>query len=248
MLRSVFGRSLASTTAAGSVLALAGLVGPAAVVSVPSLSLVACRDNYPNAVRTAANLDLSDSLVEYGTRPTASVTVSSTTGRPTGSVRFVVDGRSWDVALSGGRASQTLPGNLEANETYTVRARFVPDCATGQFAPSSDSQALTVFKAATRVGPVVASGTKRSKSLAIEAVVGSRSKSPEGEAKVVVSKGRQEFKKKVDVVPVGGGDSLVRATFGKQVRSLGTWDVEVVYLGSDNFKSSRKSTTFTVTR
>ncbi len=249
MLRSVIGRSLAKSTAAGTVLAVAGLVGPAAVVSVPSLSLVACRDNYPNPIRTTTRLTLTDSFVEYGTRQRARVSVTSTAGRrPTGSVRFVVDGRSWDVPLTRGEASKGLPRGLDANDTYNVRARFVPDCATGQFAPSSDRRSLTVFKADTRIGSVLAPDIRRGQRFVVRSVVGTGTKSPHGKAKVVIRNGGKTLKQRVDVVPIGGGDSVIRANFRKKVRKPGTWNVKIVYLGSDDCKKSRTFASFKVRR
>jgi hypothetical protein len=248
MLRSILGRSFASTVAAGTVLAVAGIAGPAAVVSAPSLSLVACQDNYPNPIATRTNLTLGDSFVEYGTRQRANVTVSSTAGRrPTGTVRFVVDGRSWAVRLSNGEASQALPGNLDARETYRVRARFVPDCATGQFAPSSDSQALTVFRANTRIGSVLAPNVERGQRPNVRAVLSTRTKSPHGKAKVVIWKGGQKLKKVVRVDPIGSGDSVIRARFGK-VRKLGQWNVKIKYLGNEDCEKATKFTKFKVVR
>jgi hypothetical protein len=248
MLRSILGRTVASTVAIGTVLAAVAIAGPAAVVSAPSLALVACQDNYPNPIATRTNLTLGDSFVQYGTRQRANVTVSSTAGRrPTGTVRFVVDGRSWAVALSNGEASLALPRGLDASETYTVRARFVPDCNTGQFGPSSDSQALTVFKADTRIGSVLAPNVKRGKKATVRAVLSTRTKSPHGKAVVTIWKGGQKMKKTVKVDAIGSGDSVIRARFGK-VRDLGSWNVKIKYLGNEDCEKATKFTKFKVVR
>jgi hypothetical protein len=215
-------------------------------VSTP-FSLVACQDSYPNPIATSTNLTLRDSFVQYGTRQRANVTVSSTAGRPTGAVRFSVDGRSWTVRLDGGEASRALPPGLDAKETYSVRARFVPDCATGQFGGSSDSQALTVYKANTSVSSVLASTAKRGQGVNVRAVFGTKTRSPKGEAKVIVWKGKKRYTKVVDLRTIGAGDSVIKASFSN-IRKPGQWNVKVKYLGSDDCKKAVKFATFRVKR
>ena len=246
MLKSLLGRSFASAAAAGAVLAASAIAGPAAVTA--AVSPVACQDNYPNPIATSTNLTLRDSIVEFGTRQRAFATVSSTAGRPTGSVRFSVAGKSWLVKIdNNGEASKTLPAGLSANETYTVTARFVPDCVTAQVGGSGDTQRLTVFKANTRISSVLAPSIKRGKKATVRAVVGTKTRSPKGEAKIVIWKGNKKMSKVVDLRSIGAGDSVVKANFGK-VRKVGTWNVKIKFLGSDNFKKAVKFSSFRVKR
>jgi hypothetical protein len=246
MLKSLLGRSFASAAAAGAVLAASAIAGPAAVTA--TVSPVACQDNYPNPIATSTNLTLRDSIVEFGTRQRAFAKVSSTASRPTGSVVFSVAGKAWTVGLdNNGEASKTLPSGLSAERTYKVRARFVPNCITAQVGGSGDSQALTVFKANTRISSVLAPSIKRGEKASVRAVVGTKTRSPKGEAKVVIWKGGKKMSKVVDLRPIGAGDSVLKATFGK-VRKPGTWNVKITFLGSDNFKKSVKFASFRVKR
>ena len=136
---------------------------------------------------------------------------------------------------------------LSANETYTVTARFVPDCVTAQVGGSGDTQRLTVFKANTRISSVLAPSIKRGKKATVRAVVGTKTRSPKGEAKIVIWKGNKKMSKVVDLRSIGAGDSVVKANFGK-VRKVGTWNVKIKFLGSDNFKKAVKFSSFRVKR
>ncbi len=123
----------------------------------------------------------------------------------------------------------------------------MPDCNTGQFGPSSDSQALTVFKADTRIGSVLAPNVKRGKKATVRAVLSTRTKSPHGKAVVTIWKGGQKMKKTVKVDAIGSGDSVIRARFGK-VRNLGSWNVKIKYLGNEDCEKATKFTKFKVVR
>jgi hypothetical protein len=242
-----FKKSVATATAVGAVLAVAATSTSGVVTASPDFRNVACTNGYPNPSASNTNLTLTRPIQQYGQRNRANVTVTANGDDGTGKVRISVAGNSWTVPLQDGEASQALPGNLDARETYRVRARFVPDCATGQFAPSSDSQALTVFRANTRIGSVLAPNVERGQRPNVRAVLSTRTKSPHGKAKVVIWKGGQKLKKVVRVDPIGSGDAVIRARFGK-VRKLGQWNVKIKYLGNEDCEKATKFTKFRVVR
>ena len=94
---------------------------------------------------------------------------------------------------------------------------------------------------------VLAPSIKRGKKATVRAVVGTKTRSPKGEAKIVIWKGNKKMSKVVDLRSIGAGDSVVKANFGK-VRKVGTWNVKIKFLGSDNFKKAVKFSSFRVKR
>lgn len=79
------------------------------------------KPDVPTPTVTTTSLKLSKKLVGYGTAVTATATV---TGATSGTVRFGFDGRTLEAAISGGRASVTLPADLNVG-SYPVTAAFL---------------------------------------------------------------------------------------------------------------------------
>ena len=247
MFRKHLKKSVATAAAVGTVLAIASVSSPATVSSAPAIKKVACTDNYPNPIDTDTNLSLTRPLQQYGQPNQATARVSSNSGDPTGVIRFSVAGRSWTKPVVNGEASIKLPRRLQAGDTYIVRARFRPDCSTGEYAGSGDREPLTVYKAKTRVTDVFAPNRDRGERPRVRAVVSSRWLSPGGSARVTIFNDGAKKSQVVAVEKVGDGDSLIRARFSRTYK-LGEWGVRVKYLGTRNFEGSQNSASFNITR
>lgn len=247
MLKKFLVKSVASATAAVGVVALAGLT-PATVTSAPFVK-VACEESYPNPIATNTDVRVAKPIQQYGQKNRAIVNVSSTSGTPTGRVRITVVRPGADftdtVPLDDGRAVVALP-RLDAGATYPVRARFLPNCNTGEYAPSGDSAFVTVKKADTEVRRVRARDIESGGRPRVVAIVASDTVSPGGDARVMISKGKREKSMVVDLEKLDDGRSRVVALFGKTFAE-GNWDVVVKYLGTDNFQRSSGGTIFTIT-
>jgi LPXTG-motif cell wall-anchored protein len=141
MFRNVLTSRLVAALAAGGVLAIAQLSGPATVASVPALEQVA---DYPESVETTTDVRVDHPMMRPGQTNHARATVSSDNGTPKGTVTFKVSGHAPKVVtLRNGHASYTLPSDLAAGKTYTVTARYN---GKGQYKPSSDETQVTVVK------------------------------------------------------------------------------------------------------
>ncbi len=239
-------KSVATATAVGAVLAVAATSTSGVVTASPDFRNVACTNGYPNPAVSNTNLALTRPIQQYGQRNRANVTVTANGQDGTGKVRISVAGNTWTVPLQDGEASQALPRRLDAGATYTVRARYIPDCADGEVAGSSDSEPLTVGKADTNITSRYAPNIQRGERPRVRAVVSS-TVSPGGEARVIITNGKARQAKTVSVEKIGGGDSTIKARFAS-VRKLGQWDVKIKYLGTRNFEPSRAFGGFVVKR
>lgn len=240
MFVSILKRSVASTMAAGLIVAAAGFSGPATLGS-GDLVNVACQKNYPSKIATFTTVRLNDSLQSYGAGNVANVKVGSSSGQPTGSVTVTVGGKSSTSKLSGGSASVSIP-RLNAQRTYTVSARFKPNCNTGEFAGSSDTTNLTVNQASSSIARLSARNIKKGQRPAVSGRVSTSYSKASGTVRVQISKGRYG---KSETTRVRGSKNAFRAVFSK-TRSKGRWNVNVSYSGNRNYQGSSASTTFVV--
>jgi hypothetical protein len=238
-------KSVATAAAVGAVLAVAATSTSGVVTAAPQIKNVACTTGYPNPAASNTNLSLTRPIQQYGQRNRANVVVTTGNKDATGSVRITVEGRSWTEPLVSGEASHALPRRLNVG-SHTVRARYLPDCATGEVAPSGDVETLTVGKAETRISSRFAPDIQRGAHPRVRAIVKS-TVSPGGSARVTISKGDLTKSKVVSVERIGGGESSIRARFGR-VYKLGQWNVTIKYLGTSNFQKCREFTGFDVTR
>jgi hypothetical protein len=236
-------KSVAGAAGAGVVLALAGLTSPAAVSASPAIKNMACSTNYPNPAASNTALAVVHYIHEYGKGNRAVATVASGGKNATGSVRFAVDGNTWVVPLVDGRAAQALPRRMSAGQTYNVRARYIPDCKNGEVAGSADHRFVTVNRANTKITSRFAADITRGEHPVVDAVVASRTLSPGGRAKVIITNGKARKAKVVSVDRLGHGDSKIHARFGRTFKK-GQWTVTVRYLGTSNFEPRREYTGF----
>jgi len=107
---------------------------------------------------TTTSLTVAPTSASYGEPVTASATVGSAEGTPTGTVTFTVAGKSVDAPAVDGVATATLPA-LTAG-TYSVTATFVPMSADTFRGSSSDAVTLSVQAAETNT--VLQLGSTRS--------------------------------------------------------------------------------------
>ena len=104
MIKKVLGRSAGGT-------AIAGLILTAAPVTVaPQIVQVACP--YPAVIASSTNLTLARYVAQYGSVTSATITVTSGAGTPSGQVRLVVNGKS--------KGLKTLSGAGSAKEDVTA--------------------------------------------------------------------------------------------------------------------------------
>ena len=130
-------RATSAVAALGTLLALV-LVG---LTSTSASAASDCQPGYPASVATYTTVRVPP-LVSSRTRVTASVTVTSGAGKPSGKVHLSVSGRSYNLTLHNGRARQSL-GRFAGGHTYTVSASYG---GSGCWKPSSDTASLTVMR------------------------------------------------------------------------------------------------------
>lgn len=249
MFKKVLLRSVVGATAVGSMLTMSLVSAPSVVTSAPEIRNVACGVKYPGSVSTTTSLKLSRSIAVYGSSNKATATVSrdDSDKTPGGSVRFSLSGngvnKSWTVSLSGGDASVSLPRNLEAGNTYTVKARyFPPDCSV--LKGSSDSAYYTVVKAKT-LRSVNAPDVDRGERARVSVVVSSQRPgmfTPRGQVRIVVKRAGNVLLSKTVTLQ----DGRVRTSL-KKFRP-GSYDVVARYFGTTNFSGARGSDDFRVRR
>jgi hypothetical protein len=239
-----FKKSVATATAVGAVLAVAATTTSGVVTAAPEFENVACTNGYPNPSASNTNLTLTRPIQQYGQRNRANVTVTANGKDGTGKVRISAAGNAWTVVLQDGEASVALPRTLDAEETYTVRARYIPDCAGGEVAGSNDAEPLTVGKADTKITSRFAPNIKRGEQPRVRAIVSS-TVSPGGSAKVIIFNGKARKAQTVRLNKISGPESSIFARFSKTYKR-GQWTVKIKYLGTGNFDPSREFTGFVV--
>jgi hypothetical protein len=251
MFKKILLRSVASTAAIGSALAVSLVATPAVVTTAPEIRNVACEVKYPSSVSTTTQLSLGRSVGAYGVANFATARVSrDEAGKktPVGKVRFRLfnpNGKvrnAWTVALRNGEATVGLPARLGAQRTYTVRASYIPpDCSVFQGSASPPAY-YTVQKAGTRT-IVRAPNRTRGQNGRVNVTLRSGSQfTPQGKVRIVVKRGDRVVARQVRKLQ-GGKTTAVFRKF-----AVGKFNVRAVYLGTPNFKRSAGNTTFRVTR
>ena len=249
MFKKILLRSVASTAAIGSALAVSLVATPAVVTTAPEIRNVACDLKYPSSVSTTTQLALGRSFGAYGVPNSAKAQVSSDAARtPVGKVRFRLfnpDGslrRAWKVRLRNGEATVGLPRRLGAQNTYIVRANYIPpDCSIFQRSASAPAY-YTVNKAGTRT-VVRAPDRTRGQNGRVNVTMRTGSPfTPQGKVRIVVKRGDRVVARQVRKL----NDGKTTAVFRKF--AVGKFNVRGVYLGAKNFKRSAGNTSFRVTR
>ena len=239
-------RASIKSAAAGSVLAVAAAATPAVVTVAPQIATMAC-GSYAAPTTTGTELALSRNMGKFGQLVRAWARTNGQ-GNPQGRVTFSVNGDVF-AAVSSERAADGLAvPRLGAGDTYTIRARFTPDCE-GQYdyRPSSDSASLTVFKADTSTS-ADAGDRRRGGTAVVRGVVDSDTRvEPGGSVRVTISNGDASRTRTVLVEQNTDSTSSYRAAFRK-VGKPGAWSVVSRYLGTANFDSSTGRTSFKVRR
>jgi len=238
MFKKIFMRSLTGATAVGATLALTVAATPA-LTSAPEIRNVACTVPYQGSVATSTDLRVRPAVGIYGTPARAVAKVTSNDGTPTGRVKFTLGARHWTVKVSGGTAVVRLPRGLRAQNTYKVRALYLPLCS--RFQRSTDVAYYTVKKAPTHTlakAPNVTRGTKAR----VHVTVGSRFFTPHGKVRITVLKRGHVVA--TAVRKLRRGHAFAR--FGKY--RVGRYSAMAVYLGNRNFRRSSDSDVFRVTR
>ncbi|MGH3329875.1 MAG: hypothetical protein ACRDPJ_01100 [Nocardioidaceae bacterium] len=163
---------------------------------------------------------------------------------PSGSVRVIVEGEwSETVGLNKyGKANVTLPRRLAAGHTYSVYARYIPNCENFR-ASRSTAKEYTVWKASTNANasaPDLRSGDRPR----VRVVVDSRFVTVNGgDAAVRLFKDGNLVQR--EVVDITGGDAVARFA---PMRKRGLLEARVRYLGNRNFRADNTRTTARVTR
>lgn len=237
-------KSLASSAAVGVALASTALAAPA-VVTAP-MSHTDC-GSYAAPTTTNTSLSLSRNVIQFGQVVIASAQASGQ-GNPSGTITFSVNGDAFATVSEAAAADGVRVPRRGAGDTYTVRARFHPNCTSQyDYSASSDSSSLTVFKADTST-TARARNREQGQRPVVRGIVDSATPAePGGQVEVTISNGDVSRTQTVGVVKNDDGTSSYRAEFGR-VFKRGEWDVVSRYLGTRNFKRSSASTTFRVTR
>jgi hypothetical protein len=251
LFKKILLRSVASTAAIGSALAVSLVATPAVVTTAPEIRQVACDLPYPSSVSTTTQLSLGRYVGAYGVNNFATARVSrDEAGKktPVGQVRFRIMNpngevrRAWKVRLRNGEATVGLPRRLGAQTTYTVRANYVPpSCSIFQRSASAPAY-YTVNKAGTRT-VVRAPDRTRGQNGRVNVRLRTGSPfTPQGKVRIVVKRGDRVVARQVRRL----NDGRVSTQFRKF--AVGSFDVRAVYLGAKNFKRSAGNTSFRVTR
>jgi hypothetical protein len=254
MFKKILLRSVASTAAIGSALAVSLVATPAVVTTAPEIRNVACEVKYPGSVSTTTQLSLGRSVGAYGVANMATARVSRDEAggkTPGGKVRFRLSDssgkvlRAWAVQLRNGEATVGLPARLGARTTYTVRAIYLPpDCSVFQGSQSAPAY-YTVNKAGTRAVVVNAPNRTRAQKGRVNVAVRTGSPfTPQGKVRVVVKRNGNGKVVARQVRKLQGG----KTTAVLRKFAPGKFNVRVVYLGTKNFKSSAGTGSFRVTR
>jgi hypothetical protein len=251
MFKKILLRSVASTAAIGSALAVSLVATPAVVTTAPEIRNVACEVKYPGSVSTTTQLSLGRYVGAYGVPNFATARVSRDEAgakTPVGKVRFRIFNpngkvrRAWTVRLRNGEATVGLPRRLGAQNTYTVRANYIPpDCSIFQRSASAPAY-YTVNKAGTRT-VVRAPDRTRGQNGRVNVALRSANFTPQGKVRIVIKRGDRVVARQVRKLNTNG-----RVSAGFRKFAVGKFNVRAVYLGTPNFKRSAGNATFRVTR
>ncbi|MFI5430084.1 Ig-like domain repeat protein [Aeromicrobium sp. UC242_57] len=168
----------------------------------------------------------------YGSAGTANVTVSNTAGRPvTGTITLTGAGAAQTKAVSGGKATFSLPKNLSP-KAYTLTAKYN---GSAQVASSTRTARYTVVKGKVRSTTFKATKTptsKKSGKATVTVTTPSGLAKATGKVTVTIKKG--STKKTIKTTLSGGKRSITLPKLKK-----GTWKVQVAYAGDKNYGSAK---------
>jgi hypothetical protein len=230
--------AVSSAAAAALMIPTAGLVSPAFANPTPPPG-EDC--SYPDTVATSTDLRLDYTVAPYGTQNVANVTVDSAVGTPEGEVAIRLIGQTrWVLTLQDGEATQALPRNLKARQTYEVRARYLGEC---DWRPSSDSAFYTVQKAAVQVTP---SADAPRKGLFSATFAGSGGLNPQaGGARFIVKRVVNGKNPNIRAKATRVQDGYASVNM-KGIKRKGTYNLIVRYQGNGNFQKGQGRTQFSI--
>jgi hypothetical protein len=245
MFTKILLKSIASTAAAGAVVAMAQVAGPAAVTASPTIENVACSTSYQGCAHTNADVDVDHQVTQYGTFNTITVTVHNTEtgGRIVGGGHATVIIRGVNtrsVQLTNGRGTLSVPRRLDANQTYDIVVQFP---SQGQYGRSTDITRLTVVKSRTDLAVRASDLQGGQRPVVTGSVTGRTGLDPHGRVEVQLFHRGDLVKSKT----VGINDGDFTARFGRE-SDRGLWTAEATFLGNDNFRRSSGSDDFRVRR
>jgi hypothetical protein len=228
-------RSVATTAVVGGVLAVSQLAAPGVSTVSPQIRDTACA--YQGVAITQTSIKLDKSEAQYGAGNTAHVTVSAP-GNPKGHVTFHIAGKTYNVTLSKGHASQALPRTLDAGD-HPVSANYAGNCTYK--ASVSGTKHYTVTKADTADSVHVADIRHGQHPVVHVHVTSTHNQDPHGTVTVSLSHNGKVYKTRSATLSSGS----VSLTFGA-THSRGTWTAKAHYGGNHNFRASSGSDTFHV--
>lgn len=202
-------------------------------LSVPTAPVVAAE----NATSTTA-VTISPSTGRYGLARTATVTVASSDGTPTGNVSVNVAGLTKTAPLVGGAAKVVLP-KLNAG-SHTLVASYAGDDSTQA---SSKTVKVAVSKASTSTKVSAVKVVKKGKKVTVSTKTAFPSGvSKTGTVKFVIKRGSKTVAKGTAKVSSSGV-----ATFAaKKLTKKGKYKVTATYAGSSNVSASSGKKSFVV--
>ena len=190
------------------------------------------------AAATRTTVSLNHSSAAYGLRTTLKASVSSSKGKPAGTVRFKVGSHGYTATVRNGTGSYTLP--KLAPGSYKVSATFVPsNSATFTGSATTATPTLRITKDATRT--TTSLGGVRLHQRPTEAIAVHSTHGALVTGKVRVQLKRYGTVTQTRTVTLANGRAT--ATFWKIGRA-GTWRIVTTYVGNGSF--TRSSVTKTV--
>jgi Bacterial Ig-like domain (group 3) len=198
-------------------------------------------DTVSVASPTTTTLTISRSTAAYGQDVSASATVTSPSGVPSGEVAFTVDGTVTRARVGkDGVASLVLPDR--AIGTHTVTATFVPADALMYVGGTSVTKLLTVSKAETLLKiPVTGRTTTTVTRLGVKAK-GRYDTVPTGKVRIKVKRLGKPGKWARNRTLSAAGTARI----GLGILAAGRYRAVVVYKGDTNHLEARKIKTFRV--
>ncbi len=237
MITRILGRAVAATATAALLLAPMGLI------SAPQFATVACSDpNYTPSEPSSTSLVLRKSIGQYGSRNSATATVESNSGNPTGEVVFTIGKRSYTRPLEGGIAKLDFPRRLLSKKTHTVKASYDGDCTF--VASASSNKFYTVVKARVRPMPKVVDGRLAKFSATFRGGGGLEPRQGNATFTVQKMKGSKVAKKAVTKKTVKIDKRGARTNL-KDLKK-GKYRLTVKFLGNRHFKQGSRSVVFIV--
>ena len=198
-------------------------------------------DTVSVASPTTTTLTVSRSTAAYGQDVSASATVTSPSGVPSGEVAFTVDGTVTRARVGkDGVASLVLPDR--AIGTHTVTATFVPADALMYVGGTSVTKLLTVSKAETLLKIPVAGRTTTTVTRVGVKAKGRYDTVPTGKVRIKVKRLGKPGKWARNRTLSAAGTARI----GLGVLAAGRYRAVVVYKGDTNHLQARKIKTFRV--